>query len=87
MSDKKSPVLIAFIRELDPDNADDPNLTESVDLIDGGFIDSFGMVELIAFVQQRYGMDISSFDFYDGKMRTVSGIAAAIESLPGSDAD
>ena len=86
MSDEKSSILVEFIRELDPDNADDPNLTVSVDLVDGGFIDSFGMVELIAFVQQRYGADISGFDFYDAKMRTISGIAEAIESLSGGDA-
>jgi len=86
MPDKKSSVLIEFVRELDPDNADDPNLTLSVDLVDGGFIDSFGMVELIAFVQQRFGVDLSSLDFYDGKMRTVSGIASAIEPHSGGDA-
>lgn len=85
MSDEKSSVLIEFLRELDPANADDPNLTLSVDLIDGGFIDSFGMVELIAFVQLRYGVDLSSLDFYDGKMRTVSGISSAIETKSSGD--
>jgi acyl carrier protein len=71
--------LIEFLRALDPDNADDPNLTGDVDLVDGGFIDSFGMVELIGYIQKEYGVDLSGADFYDPKMRTVDGIAAAIE--------
>jgi acyl carrier protein len=75
--------LLDFLRRLDPSNAEDPMLTADVDLIDGGYIDSFGMVELIEFVRSRYGVDLSGADFYEGQMRKVSGIAAAIAAQPG----
>lgn len=78
MTQDVAQALIAFLRQLDPANADDPMLTPEVDLIDGGYIDSFGMVELIAHVQGRWGVDLSGADFYDGQMRKVAGIAAAI---------
>lgn len=76
-----SPALISFIRQLDPANVNDPNLTREADLIDGGFIDSFGLVELIAYVQKTFGVDLSGQDFYEGKMRTVSGLSEAIQQL------
>ena len=71
-------VLLGFLHAQDPANAADPHLTSTVDLIDGGYIDSFGMVELIEFVRSRYGVDLSGADFYEGQMRTIAGIAAAI---------
>src|SRR5690606_42090330 len=77
------PDLLDFLRRLDPSNAEDPMLSADVDLIDGGYIDSFGIVELIEFVRSRYGVDLSGADFYEGQMRKVSGIAAAIAAQPG----
>ena len=75
--------LLAYLRQIDPGNADDPMLTADVDLIDGGYIDSFGMVELIAYVQEQWNVDLSSVDFYEGQMRKVSGIADLIRSRIG----
>lgn len=72
--------LLAYLRQIDPANADDAMLTAEADLIDGGYIDSFGMVELIAYVQEQWGVDLSAVDFYEGQMRRVSGIADLIMS-------
>jgi acyl carrier protein len=83
MAQDVAAALLSFLRQLDPANAKDPHLTAEVDLIDGGYIDSFGMVELIAWVQDQYGVDLSSADFYEGQMRKVAGIAAAITAKAG----
>lgn len=72
-------VLMDFIRNLDPGNATDDNLTPDVDLYDGGYLDSFTTVELIEFTQRTFGVDLSSADFYEGPLRNVNGIAANIE--------
>lgn len=83
MAQDISAALLAYLRQIDPANAKDPMLTAEVDLIDGGYIDSFGMVELIAFVQEQWNVDISSVDFYEGQMRKVAGIASLIKSRIG----
>lgn len=80
MAQDISAALLAYLRQIDPANANDPMLTAEVDLIDGGYIDSFGMVELIAFVQEQWSVDLSSVDFYEGQMRKVAGIADLIKS-------
>ncbi len=75
--------LLKFIRDSDPENQNDPMLNEDVDLIDGGYIDSFGMVELIVFVQSQWEVDLGGADFYANNMRRISGIAAVIAGMMG----
>jgi acyl carrier protein len=75
--------LLKFIRDFDPENQNDPMLNQDVDLIDGGYIDSFGMVELIVFVQSQWGVDLGGADFYANNMRSISGIAAVIAGIMG----
>jgi acyl carrier protein len=73
--------LLDAIRDLDPENKTDPMLTFEVDLIDGGYIDSFGMVELIVLIKDEWGVDLGGADFYAKEMRCISGIASTIKSL------
>ena len=75
--------LLKFIRDLDSENLHDPMLNQDVDLIDGGYIDSFGIVELIVFVQGQWGVDLGGADFYANNMRRISGIAAVIVGMKG----
>lgn len=57
---------------------DDQDLTASVDLFDYGYLDSFGVVSLIARVSETFGVDMSRLDFYEAEYRNVDGIAAYI---------
>lgn len=80
----KDPDIVAqlsdFIREKGEVEPDDVDFSPTADLFDYGYLDSFGIVELIAMVQQRYGVDMTNTDFYGDDIRTIERIAAHIAS-------
>ena len=68
-----------FIREKF-DIGDDPDFTNDVHLFNEGFVDSFGAVELIHFVEETFGIEITQRDITLYPMNTVSEIAEVVES-------
>ncbi len=75
--------LMQMIREDQKIPGDDPDFSPDVDLFDYGYIDSFGIVNLIASVKQGYGVDMSMVDFYEPDYRTVRGIARFVDGRKG----
>ena len=53
----------------------DPDL----DLLDGNLLDSFSIVQLAVFVQERFGIELEADDFARTHLATLSGILALIE--------
>ena len=72
--------LLAVIRADQSIPADDLDFTPSVDLFDYGYLDSFGVVSLIAQVSEHFGVDMSRLDFYTAEYRNVAGIASYISA-------
>ena len=72
--------LAAAIRADQSIPADDQDFTPTVDLFDYGYLDSFGVVSLIAQVSQQFGVDMSRLDFYEAGYRNIDGIAAYISA-------
>ncbi len=62
------------------DIGDDPDFTNDVHLFNEGFVDSFGAVEIIHFVEETYGISITQKDITLFPMNTVNEIAAVVES-------
>ena len=56
--------------------AGDTDFTDDVHLFDYGYVDSFGAVELVSFVQQAFGITISQSDLVAYAMNTINEIAA-----------
>lgn len=69
-----------FIRKEARVNAADTLFTDVVDLLDYGYIDSFGIVGLIELISSRYKVDLSDIDFYDKEHRTIAGIAKVTDA-------
>ena len=69
-----------FIRAGANVTATDTLFSDSVDLLDYGYLDSFGIVGLMEMVQQTNGIDLSDVDFYAKEHRTIGGIAALIDA-------
>lgn len=67
-----------FIRE-EFDIGNDPDFTDDVHLFDEGFVDSFNAVEIIHFVEETYGIQITQKDITLYPMNTVNEIAAVIK--------
>ena len=68
-----------FIREKF-EIGDDPDFTNDVHLFNAGFVDSFGAVEIIHFVEETYAISITQKDITLFPMNTVNEIAAVVES-------
>ena len=75
-----SEVLEGGIREIAEVLEDDIDFSATVDLFDYGYLDSFGIVNLIAFVQGRFGVDMTNTDFYGEDLRTIHAISRYIDA-------
>ena len=53
----------------------DPEL----DLLDGNILDSFSIVQLAMFIQERFGIELEPEDFARANLATLSGIVALID--------
>ena len=58
--------------------ADDVEFTDDVHLFDYGYVDSFGAVELVEFVQDRFGVQVSQADLMAYPMNTINEIATFV---------
>ena len=56
--------------------ASDADFTDDVHLFDYGYVDSFGAVDLVSFVQETFGITISQGDLIAYPMNTINEIAA-----------
>lgn len=72
--------LRAFINEnfLFGQGTDDLSDTDS--LIDGGVIDSTGILQLVAFVEQEFGIHVQDDEFIPQNLDSVAMISAFVES-------
>ncbi len=59
---------------------DDPDFTDDVHLFNEGFVDSFGAVEIIHFIEQTYNVQITQKDITLYPMNTVEEIAEVVKS-------
>jgi methoxymalonate biosynthesis acyl carrier protein len=70
--------LDGFIRDRFNVPADDPDFNTDVHLFDYGYIDSFGAVELMAFVQTEYAVEITGADLVAFPLNTIRQIAGLV---------
>jgi acyl carrier protein len=56
-------------------SAGDADFTDDVHLFDYGYVDSFGAVDLVSFVQQAFGVKVSQADMIAYPMNTINEIA------------
>ena len=57
---------------------DDPDFSDEVHLYDYGYIDSFGAVQLIAFLESRFSVKFTDSDLAGVPLRTVQEFASFI---------
>lgn len=77
--EKIEETLSEFIREKF-EIGDDPDFTNDVHMFNEGFVDSFGAVEIIHFVEETYNIKITQRDITLFPMNTVNEIAAVIKN-------
>jgi acyl carrier protein len=57
----------------------EPGLPDDADLIQAGAIASMDLLALVAFVSDRFAIEIDQADIYEGRLASVASIAALIE--------
>lgn len=62
------------------DIGDDPDFTDEVHLFNEGFVDSFGAVEIIHFIEENYNIKITQKDITLFPMNTIEEIAEVVDS-------
>ena len=55
------------------------------DLLDGNILDSFSIVQLAIFIQERFGIEFEPEDFERANLATLSGMLALIDRRRGSE--
>ena len=58
--------------------ADPEELAEETSLIDGGYVDSTGMLELIAFLETEFDLKISDAEMVPENLGSIGQIAALV---------
>ncbi len=53
----------------------DADFTDDVHLFDYGYVDSFGAVDLVSFVEEAFGIKVSQADMIAYPMNTINEIA------------
>ncbi len=61
------------------DIGDDPDFTNDVHLFDYGFVDSLGAIDIISFVEETWGIEITQKDLTLCPMNTVDEIAGVVK--------
>ena len=71
--------LRSYIMEHFNIEADDPDFDDDVHLFDYGFVDSLGATEIVLFLEETFGVEITQKDIILYAMNTVNEIAGVVE--------
>ena len=71
-------VLRTYIMQQYGISPTDAEFTNQVHLFDYGYVDSFGAVDLISFVQQRFGIEVRQSDLLSYPLNTIDEIATFV---------
>ncbi|MFD7627275.1 acyl carrier protein [Streptomyces sp. NPDC059851] len=74
-----APAVKAFIIEEFLPDVPAGELADDHDLLENGIVDSLGLLKVIAWLEDRYGIDADTVDLDPESFTTVTAIAAFIE--------
>ncbi len=75
--------LRGFIKEKFKIGADDNSFDDDVHMFDYGYVDSFGAVEIINFIESKFGVTISDQDLVVHPLNTIREISTLVHQRLG----
>ena len=72
----------SFIRARSRVSADDRRFSRQINLWEGGYVDSIGVVELIGYIENTFGVALPDEALFDPDFANVDGIARIVSRLP-----
>lgn len=76
MKSDETQLLRSFFREMHPTLEVDPEL----DLLESGALDSLGIVELMAFIEEKFGISLDPAAITASNFRTMNAVLSLIRS-------
>lgn len=73
--------LESFVRAQFQVSESDPLFVRTVNLWEEGFVDSTGLVEMIAFIEERFEIELPDELLFDPDFTSIDGIATCIVRL------
>lgn len=73
--------LEQFVRSKYHVRADDPRFSRDVDLWEEGYLDSVGVIEIIAFLEQRLNRMLPESVLFSARFRSINGITQLVVDL------
>jgi acyl carrier protein len=70
-----------FVRSKFSVSEDDPHFDRTIDLFESGYVDSVGVVELLAFLNEEFGVEVPENLLLSEDFTNVNGIARIVEQL------
>lgn len=67
-----------FVRREFSISATDDNFDHNVDLFEDGYVDSVGVIELLAFLESTFSAEIPEEDLFSPEFSTIEGIARIV---------
>lgn len=71
--------LYEFFSKRDKNLGKDREEQVNRDIFDAGFVDSFGIIELITAIESNFKIELKQEDLSDARFKTIKGIAEIIE--------
>ena len=78
MENTKQTIREFIIQEFLP-GEDAGNLTDSLDLLRSGILDSLATLKLVAFLEEHFGIEMQAHEANPDNLRTVADIAALVD--------
>jgi D-alanine--poly(phosphoribitol) ligase subunit 2 len=73
-----------FVRNQFSVGPSDPGFGRDADLLDGGYVDSVGFVELLEFLGEEFGVEVPDDDLLSDEFSSIDGMARIISRLAGA---
>jgi acyl carrier protein len=71
----------AFVRQSFEIASDDPRFGREVDLFEDGYVDSVGLTELLAFIEDEFGIEVPDDELASDEFTTIDGMAGILDRL------
>jgi acyl carrier protein len=73
--------LEEFLRDSFAVNATDPHFGRDVNLFENGYVDSVGLAETLAFVEEEFGVQVPDEELLSDDFATIDGMAQVVARL------
>ena len=71
--------LVRFLDSVSRPDQSIGDVADSANLIDTGFLDSFALIQIILYLEERYGLNLQQVGIDTSELTSINGILGVIE--------